>query len=152
MSRRWSGEGKPRVRGAALVELVMVTPVLLLLFAGGTEMAWAFRQYDLLTCATRSGVRFAAAHAAAPGVGVAGISTTLASQTGNLVVYGNTAGGGVPVLPGFSPESVTVTAPDAKHVLVQATYQYQPLFAAIPFVPNMQTGFVLHSSAYMAAL
>jgi hypothetical protein len=47
---------------------------------------------------------------------------------------------------------VTVTVPDATHIRVEASYPYQPLFAALPFVSSTQSGFRLRSGAVMTAL
>lgn len=139
-------------RGVALVELAVVTPLMVLLFAGMSELGWALHQQDVLTRATRDGVRFAAGRAANPSVGVVAVDVTLATQTRNLVVFGNTGGTGEPLLPGLAPAMVTVTVPDATHVRVEADYPYQPLFSALPFMSGALTGFQLRSSVVMTAL
>jgi hypothetical protein len=53
-----------------------------------------------------------------------GIDATTLSQTKNLVIYGNTAGTGAPLLPGLAPEQITITSPDPLHVHVSAAYPF----------------------------
>ena len=99
-------------RGAALVELAIVLPVLLMMVFGITELGRALYQLNTLAKATDAGVRYLSRSwqvldencvptAAWPAASAA---------TANYVVYGNAAGSGVAQLPGLSADSVTVQA------------------------------------------
>lgn len=50
-------------KGQALVELALITPILLLMVAGTVELARAFRSYQVVTDATREGLRWTAGKA-----------------------------------------------------------------------------------------
>ena len=49
-------------------------------------------------------------------------AAALSTETRNLVVYGNVAGGGTPVLSGLSPANVTVTDVGGNNIQVTATH------------------------------
>jgi hypothetical protein len=49
-----------RESGQSLVEMVLITPLLLLMFLGVLEVGWALRGYLVLVNASREGARFAA--------------------------------------------------------------------------------------------
>jgi Flp pilus assembly protein TadG len=110
------------------VELAIVIPIMLMMFAAVAEFGLYFYQYSTAAKAARLGARYIC-------------SKTLDSATNNweanaknLVVYGNTAGTGSPVLSGLStgnvdikyeggtylngngvPEKVTITIVNYKH-------------------------------------
>jgi Flp pilus assembly protein TadG len=88
--------------GVQLVELALVVPILLMLFAGVAEFGRYFYEYTTAAKAARVGARYLAAKSAT--------STTNNWQANakNIVVYGNTAGSGTPVLPGLSTSNVTI--------------------------------------------
>ena len=87
-------------RGAALVELALLLPVLLTLGFGMTEAARAIYEYDAIAKSVRSGVRHLSF--AAPGDPVA------IRQAVCLVVHGNTTCLGAPVAPGLDATMVSV--------------------------------------------
>jgi Flp pilus assembly protein TadG len=49
-----------RERGAALVELALVTPLLLVVIAGIVDFGFAFQRYEVITNAAREGARLSA--------------------------------------------------------------------------------------------
>jgi Flp pilus assembly protein TadG len=111
-------------RGTQLVELAIVLPVLLVLFGATAEFGRFFYTYQTLTKATRAGARYLTTEAAGP--------ADLKAQ--NLVVFGNTAGTGDPVVAGLTADNVTVTRegissamPDHVTVRIEG-YTYQPIF------------------------
>lgn len=55
--------GPRHERGAALVEMAIVTPLLVLLLLGIIEFGWLFGQYNDVRHGTREGARFAAVNA-----------------------------------------------------------------------------------------
>lgn len=110
--------------GLQLVEVTIVVPIFLMLFAATAEFGRYFYEYTTLAKASRVGARYLST--ALPG-------GTTDSDAANIVVYGNTKATGSPILTGLSPTQVTITregnasVPDT--VKVQITgYQHQPIF------------------------
>ncbi len=80
-----------RQRGAALIELALIMPLLLLLTFITTEF-----EYNTVTKSARDAVRYLSVQT--PGTKIA--------EARNLVVYGNTAGDGAPLARGLSLANV----------------------------------------------
>jgi Flp pilus assembly protein TadG len=101
-----------RSRGAALVELAIVLPVVLMMVFGITELGRALYQLNSLAKAADSGVRYLSRSWAALDDGCQPTVRwpAAAAATANYVVFGNAAGTGQPMLPGLTAASVTVTA------------------------------------------
>ncbi|QGW81502.1 TadE/TadG family type IV pilus assembly protein [Variovorax paradoxus] len=87
-----------RQRGAALIELALITPLLLLLTFITTEFGRAMYEYNLVVKSTRDAVRYLSVQT--PG--------TRITEARNLMVYGNTAGTGTPLARGLSLSNVPV--------------------------------------------
>ena len=115
--------------GTQMIEFAVIFPVLLLLFAGTTELGRLFHQYTTLTKATRVGARYLST------VQNVNNSTTAAK---NMVLCGNAGGCGgqgqpALIVPNLTANQIVVTPPVAgvaqvKYVTVQITgYTYQPL-------------------------
>ncbi|MDQ0571625.1 Flp pilus assembly protein TadG [Variovorax paradoxus] len=85
-------------RGAALIELALITPLLLLLTFITTEFGRAMYEYNLVVKSTRDAVRYLSVQT--PGTHI--------TEARNLMVYGNTAGAGTPVARGLSLANVPV--------------------------------------------
>ena len=113
---------KARHRGAVLVEMVLVTPILLFIMLATAEVTRAFVDHNTLTKAVRNGVRYLAANAYQGTTGLIVVDAGLAADTRNLVVYGNTAGAGPPVLAGLTTADVTVTDVGANNIEVVASH------------------------------
>jgi Flp pilus assembly protein TadG len=115
-------------QGVQLVEVAIVLPLLLMLFAAVAEFGLYFHEYTTLAKAARVGARLMAAKP------VSSPNTNWQLAAKRLVVYGNTAGTGSPVLPGLTinnvdlvfqggtwdgsagvPATVTVKIKDYKH-------------------------------------
>ena len=88
--------------GVQLVEIAIVLPLLLMLFAAVGEFGRYFYEYTTMAKAARVGARFMAAKS------LDSASTDWVTATKKLVVYGNTAGTGNPVLPGLTINNVDV--------------------------------------------
>ena len=88
--------------GVQLVEIAIVLPLLLMLFAAVGEFGRYFYEYTTMAKAARVGARFMASKS------VDSTSTDWVTATKKLVVYGNTAGSGTPVLPGLTISNVDV--------------------------------------------
>ena len=85
-------------RGVATIEFAIVVPVLLLLLFGVTEVGRALVRYNTLTKAVQDGARYAAAKGLLGTTGNVNVTAQLTTEVRNVVVYGNTAGAGTPVL------------------------------------------------------
>jgi Flp pilus assembly protein TadG len=147
--------GKSRQRGLAASEFVIVLPVVLLLLFATAELGRAFYQYNTLTKAVRNGARYLAEQATQGSTGVINITGAIAAATRNMVVYGNTAGGGEPLLESWSADKVTATVVDLAHIQVSATFTFQPLFGRIPtfgFGADIPLNFDFQSTVTMRAL
>ena len=154
MQRNWRNS-ICRQRGAVLVEMALVTPILLLLMLATAEITRAFIDHNTLTKATRNGVRYVAANAIQGTTGVVFVSAALMVETKNLVVYGNIAGTGAPVLLGLTPANITVTDVGAKNIQVSASYTISGFIG--PVLPNFYGGSIsllhdLQASVTMRAL
>lgn len=119
---RMADNSMARQKGAVLVEMALVTPILLFVMLATAEVTRTFIDHNTLTKAVRDGVRYCAANAYQGTTGVVFIGAALKTETQNLVVYGNTAGTGTPVLPGMSIVDVYVTDIGADNIQVSADY------------------------------
>ena len=114
--------------GTQMIEFAIVFPVLLLLFAGTTELGRLFYTYTTLAKATRGGARYLSL------VTDVNLSTTAGK---NMVMCGNAGGcggaGQPPVIvPNLNANNIVITPPvngvGPKYVTVAITsYNYQPL-------------------------
>jgi Flp pilus assembly protein TadG len=86
-------------RGIQLVELAIVLPILLILFAATAEFGRYFYEYTTLAKAARIGTRYQV---------TAKVNCFEATQAKRLVVYGNTAGTGSPLIDGLTTDNVIV--------------------------------------------
>jgi Flp pilus assembly protein TadG len=123
--------------GTQMIEFAIVFPVLLLLFAGTTELGRLFYTYTTLAKATRGGARYLSL----------ATDVNLSTNAGkNIVMCGNAAGCGgagqpAVIVPNLQASNIVVTPPvngvGTKYVTVAITnYQYQPLV----FNLNAMTG------------
>lgn len=127
-----------RENGTQMIEFAIVFPVLLLMFAGTTELGRLFHQYNTLAKATRAGARYLST--------VQNVATST-TDAKNIVMCGNAAGCGgagqpAVIVPNLAAANVVVTPPPAtgvgpKYVTVEITgYNYQFLV----FNLNTMTG------------
>ena len=111
--------------GVKLVELAIVLPIFILLFAATAEFGRYFYEYTTLAKATRVGARYLA---------TAAVKTTEDTNAKNIVVFGNSAGTGTPILSGLTTSNVTITRSGGvssvpQTVTVQITgFKHQPIF------------------------
>jgi TadE-like protein len=102
-SRRmsWLSRFRRDEQGVQLVELAIVIPIMLLLFAGIAEFGRYFYEYSTLAKSARLGARYLASKSVTSG-------TDWEGPAKNLIVYGNVGGTGNPILPGFSPANIDI--------------------------------------------
>jgi len=144
-----------RNRGVAIVEMVIVLPLLLFTIFATAEFGRAFMQYNTLTKSVRDSTRFVAEYAMLGQTQTINIDPVLLARAQNLVVYGSIAPGALtPLLPGPAPV-VQVLASSADDITVTATYVYQPIS---PLINRFGIGadssslFTLRAQATMRAL
>jgi Flp pilus assembly protein TadG len=94
-----------------LAELAIVLPLLVILFAGTVEFGRFFYTYNTLSKAARIGTRYLV---------TAKVSTLEKDAAKNLVVFGNTAGTGSPLIEDLSVDQVVVTPRNAAGEPMQA--------------------------------
>ncbi len=97
---------RKRQGGNALIEFALAFGFLFPLLAGTFQFGYAFFVYNELQNAVRQGARYAAyktydSSSATP-------STTFANSVKNAVVYGNPAGGTVPIVPSLTTSNVNL--------------------------------------------
>ena len=97
------------IAGLAVVEMAIVLPILILLTLAAGEFGRAFIQYSRLSHRVQSAARFVAENALQGTTGVALLTNDIETQAGNLVVYGTTAPGTTPAVPGLSTTDVVIT-------------------------------------------
>lgn len=88
-------------KGVQLAELAIVLPILVVLFAATAEFGRYFYEYTTLAKAARIGTRYMV---------TAKVSCFEANQAKKLVVFGNTAGTGSPLINGLTTANVIVSA------------------------------------------
>ena len=144
---------KARQRGAVLVEMALVTPILLVLLLVTADLTRAFIEHNTVTKAVRNGARYVAANAFEGTTGVVNIDATLATETQNLVVFGSTSppGGASPVVPGLTLANITVVQiAGTDDIAVTATYALGGLFG--PVLPiNLYTGNTISAARTLRA-
>lgn len=142
--------------GAAMIEMAAVTPLLLLLLLGISEIGKALAQYNTLNKSVREAARQVASTALLGTTGTVSITPELVTEARNLVVYGNVAGAGAPRLPALSTDHVSITDAGGNLVLVQANYPYSPIMAPVletfGFGTDPSTAITLTASVMMRAL
>ena len=112
-------------RGVQLVELAIVIPILVMLFAATAEFGRYFYEYTTLAKASRAGARYLA---------TAAVNSTEDTKAKNIVVYGNAGGTGSPVLSGMTVSNVSITRQGGVPVLPQTvtvqitSFKHQPIF------------------------
>jgi hypothetical protein len=145
-----------RQRGVALVETVIILPLLLFLIVLTAEVTNAFVDHNSLAKATRNAARYLAANALLGTTGNVLLTPVVTTETRNLLVFGNTAGAGTPILSGLSIADVQVLDIGGNNVQVSATYAYTGLLGgSLPSFgigPNSNLSMNLRATVAMRAL
>jgi Flp pilus assembly protein TadG len=112
-------------RGIQLVELAIVIPIFVLLFAATAEFGRYFYEYTTLAKASRAGARYLATSSVKPA------EDTTAK---NIIVFGNSAGTGSPILAGMTTANVKITRQGGVPILPEtvtvqiSNFKHQPIF------------------------
>lgn len=121
-------------RGLAIVEFAITMPLVLLLLAATADLGRALYQYTALNKAVQDGARYLSEKGflVANAVLIDGDDLRRAER---VTAYGTPTGSTTPVLPGFSDTNVTASiVTGTQFVRVQASYEFEPLFAAFAFL------------------
>ena len=121
-----------RERGVALTEFALALPMLLMIMLPILEFGRAYYQYDTLAKSVRQAARYLSVRS--PGIDV--------DKARNIVVYGNPAGTGSPLVPGLSLSNVptptygtTGTYPVLNTVTVTVTgFTFVPLVKGVSWI------------------
>jgi Flp pilus assembly protein TadG len=128
----WLNRFRRDERGVQLLEIAIVLPLLFMLFGAVAEFGRYFYEYTTVAKAARVGARYMATKA------LESSSTNWQLNAKNLVVYGNTAGTGAPVLNGLTIANVDLvyqggtyaggTGVPATVTVKIVNYKHQPVF------------------------
>jgi len=144
-----------RQRGLALVETVITLPFLLFVMFAATEFTFAFVQHTTLTKAARDGARYAAEEAIDGALNF-DLTAGIIDETRRLVVYGNRAGTGSPVVSGLGVNNVTVTDVGNENVEVSLTFPYTGILGSVlpsfGYGSNISLLFSMSATVTMRAL
>ena len=129
-SRRlsWLNRFRRDEQGVQLLELAIVLPIMMLLFASVAEFGRYFYEYSTAAKGARLGARYLASKSAVSN------KTDYEVIAKNIVVYGNAGGTGSPILPGMTTANVEVQysgTPASVPQLVTVkiiNYQHESLF------------------------
>lgn len=143
-------------RGLALVETVIVLPVLLFVMLAATEFTNAFIQHTTLTKAVRDGVRYVAEEAI-DGSLTMNLDAQLIDETKRVVVYGDRGQtGGTPLVYNLSVNDVTVSDVGNNNIEVRIDYNYSGILGtvlpAFGFANDISLLFNMTATATMRAL
>jgi hypothetical protein len=129
-SRRlqWVSRFRRDEQGVQLLELAIVLPIMVLLFAATAEFGRYFYEYSTAAKGARLGARYLASKSATS------TAQDWEAIAKNIVVYGNAAGDGDPILPGMTAANVDVQytgpasgVPELVKVSI-INYQHESLF------------------------
>jgi hypothetical protein len=123
---------KRREKGVALTEFALALPMLLIVMLPILEFGRAYYQYNTVAKSVRQAARYLSVRT--PGVDV--------DKARNIVVYGNPAGTGTPLVPGLSLSNVptptwstTGSYPILNTVTVTVTgYTFVPLVKGVSWI------------------
>lgn len=119
-----------RQRGLAIVETVVVTPLLLFLILATAEITNAFVDHNTVTKSVRGSARHVASNALLGTTGRVLLTPALITEARNLVIYGNVVGSGTPRVTGLDSAVVQVVDLGNNNVQVTASYPYTGILGA----------------------
>lgn len=131
-------------RGNAMIEFALSAGVLLPVFAGTFQFGYTFFVYNNLESAVRGGARYASLLSYDSSTSTP--STSYSNAVKNMVVYGNSAGTGSPVVSGLGVANVEVLPTMAgsvpKTITVHITgFTVDAIFGSTTFTSKPSTTF-----------
>ncbi len=117
------------IRGAALVEITLVLPLLLLTMLVCFDIGRLLYTYNTLTKISLDGARFLSTRAYTGSVQSIDLTPEKIQAVKNFMVYGDEAGGDYPVIANLSADHITVGS-SGDMVTVTVNYPFIPLFGA----------------------
>ena len=149
-------KSRKRQNGLALVETLLVTPILLFLMLATAEVTNAFVDHNTLSKSVRGAARYAASHALLGTTGKVVLTAGLTNEARNLVIYGNVAGNGAALANGLASANVQLTDLGSNNIKVTASYPYTGILGAtLPALglgSDVNLGITLQASVAMKAL
>ena len=119
-------------RGLALVETAITLPFLLFVMLAASEFTNAFVTHTTLMKATRNAARYVAEEAINNNIGtVVALTNATKDETKRLLVYGNKAGSGTPLVSGLSTGNVTVSSVGNDNIEVSVNYPYNGILGSV---------------------
>lgn len=151
----WLTRFRRNEQGVQLVEAAIVLPLMVMMFAAVAEFGRYFYEYSTAAKAARVGARFMSSKTLETG------NVNWEAQAKNLVVFGNTAGSGTPILPGMTTANVDFTYSGGTYVngngnparvtVSIVNYQHQPIFDLAKFTKSsFSTAVAVKPSVTMA--
>ena len=125
-------------KGNTFVEFALAVTILVPIFTGAFQYGYTFYVYNELVNAVRDGARNAS-YRKLSNAGDGTTPTAFSTAVKNVVVYGNNAGTGNPVVPNLTTTNVSVAATfDADNVPTDVTvgitgYTVNGLFGSVTF-------------------
>lgn len=145
-----------RQRGTALVETIIVSPLLLFLILATAEITNAFVDHNTVSKSVRSAARYVASNSLLGTTGTVYLPDTLITETRNLIIYGNVAGSGTPRVRGLASADVQVVPLADNNIQVTASYLYTGLLGstlpALGLGSDIDLGVTLQATVTMKAL
>ena len=138
-----------------MIEMVLVTPLLLLLLLGVAEISNAFMQYNTLVKGTQAAARYIANHATPGNTNLINLTDEEIAKATKLFVYGTVADDAPALLDGLASATISIDPIDAVHVGVTVSYAYRPLFGGLIlgfYGSSIDSRFTLTASSVMRAL
>jgi len=129
-------------KGLAIVEFAVVLPFLLLTLAIVGEIGYVMYQQNLLSKSVETGGRYVSVSSTS-GSGFVDVSAQDIQNTRNMVVYGNIAGVGTPLIADLDPLEINVTCTygtrnghciknfNLTPITVQVNYTYNPVLGEV---------------------
>ncbi|MFN2530719.1 MAG: TadE/TadG family type IV pilus assembly protein [Pyrinomonadaceae bacterium] len=128
----WLNHFRRNDRGIQLAEVAIVLPIMIMLFGAVAEFGRYFYEYTTVAKAARLGARYMTSKS------LDSATTSWETKAKNLVVYGNAAGTGSPVLIGLTTNNVTITYSGGTYVggngvpekvtVSIVNFKHQPIF------------------------
>ena len=163
---------KHRHHGIAMIEAIIVLPILVLIALAAGEFGRVLMLYNTLNKAQQDGARYLANEAILGSTGAICLGSPFSNpnacngtggnvdETKNLIVFGNIAGTGTALLSGLAVSDVAISGPSDPtvlpgHVRVQVTYDFadwDPLWAGFFNTVGINLNFPLITTVSMRAL